>query len=493
MAAFLEKRPAQLRGSLTAVAGDEVDVVVIGSGFGGSTTALRLTEKGYRVAVLEAGRRFDETHAAEDVVAAALVPVGAEARLLRHPAHLAAQGRDGAGRAPASGGGSLNYANTLYEPLAPFYADPQWGHITDWRAELAPFYDQAKRMLGVVPNPTITPSDEVMREVAEEMGVGDTFGPTPVGVFFGQPGVEVRRPVLRRRRAGAARLHRVRRVHDRLPPRRQEHAAAELPLPGRAGGRRGAPDDDGDPDPPAARRSLRRGHRAHRVVGAQAAAHVRGARRGARRRDDGHAAAAAPHARRGPPPAPLRPAGRAHPHELRGHPRRPHVPARRRLHQGRRHHVVVPPRRPDPHRAGALRQGQQRDGAAHHRAGRRRRSLPAAHLAPRGGPPPGDAAAQPEHAALVGADHHRPGDADARQLDHLLHQEGLARAPEAHVEAGPRRAEPHLDPRRPRRRAPHRHQDQGLRRRRLERRVQHPDDRPLPRRRADRRLGATPA
>jgi cholesterol oxidase len=92
------------------------------------------------------------------------------------------------------GGGSLVYANTLYEPLPPFYADPQWGHITDWRAELAPFYDQARRMLGVVPNPTITPSDEVMRAVAEEMGVGDTFRATPVGVLFGEPGVEVDDP-----------------------------------------------------------------------------------------------------------------------------------------------------------------------------------------------------------------------------------------------------------------------------------------------------------
>ena len=86
------------------------------------------------------------------------------------------------------GGGSLVYANTLYEPLPPFYDDPQWSHITDWRDELAPYYDQAKRMLGVVENPLRTPSDEVMEKVAAEMGVGDTFHPTPVGVFFGGPG-----------------------------------------------------------------------------------------------------------------------------------------------------------------------------------------------------------------------------------------------------------------------------------------------------------------
>jgi cholesterol oxidase len=92
------------------------------------------------------------------------------------------------------GGGSLVYGNTLYEPSPSFFTDPRWAHITDWQAELAPFYDQAKRMLGVVPNPTMTAADEVMRAVAEEMGVAETFVPTPVGVFFGEPGVEVADP-----------------------------------------------------------------------------------------------------------------------------------------------------------------------------------------------------------------------------------------------------------------------------------------------------------
>src|SRR5207244_3242014 len=73
--------------------------------------------------------------------------------------------------------------------LTAFYADRQWAHVTDWAAELAPYYDQAKRMLGVVTNPFTTPSDEVMRAVADDMGVGATFRPTPVGVFFGRPGV----------------------------------------------------------------------------------------------------------------------------------------------------------------------------------------------------------------------------------------------------------------------------------------------------------------
>ena len=93
------------------------------------------------------------------------------------------------------GGGSLVYANTLYEPLEPFYRDPQWAHITDWKSELAPYYDQAKRMLGVAEYAKTTPADVAMKKVADEMGVGDTFHPTPVGVFFGAsgPGTRARR------------------------------------------------------------------------------------------------------------------------------------------------------------------------------------------------------------------------------------------------------------------------------------------------------------
>ena len=165
----------------------DFDVVVVGSGFGGSTAALRLTEKGYRVAVLEAGRRFDETtypktswRTRSFFWAPRLGWTGLQRiTLLRDVMVLSGAG---------VGGGSLVYANTLYEPLPAFYADPQWAHITDWAAELAPYYDQARRMLGVVPNPTMTPADAVMQAVAEEMGVGDTFHTAPVGVYFGPPG-----------------------------------------------------------------------------------------------------------------------------------------------------------------------------------------------------------------------------------------------------------------------------------------------------------------
>ncbi len=92
------------------------------------------------------------------------------------------------------GGGSLVYANTLYEPPEPFYTDDQWGDITDWKAELAPHYSTAKHMLGVTENPLDTPADKVMRQVADKLGVPGTFHPTPVGVYFGEVGVEAQDP-----------------------------------------------------------------------------------------------------------------------------------------------------------------------------------------------------------------------------------------------------------------------------------------------------------
>jgi cholesterol oxidase len=167
----------------------DFDVLVVGSGFGGSVTALRLTEKGYRVGVLEAGARFEDDDYPEtswDLKRYLFRPEAGCYGIQRVDALKDCMIVSGAG----VGGGSLVYANTLYEPLGPFYDDPQWRGITDWREELKPFYDQAKRMLGVVENPLRTPADEVMEKVATDMGVRDTFHPTPVGVFFGGPGQE---------------------------------------------------------------------------------------------------------------------------------------------------------------------------------------------------------------------------------------------------------------------------------------------------------------
>ena len=167
----------------------DYDVLIIGSGFGGSITALRLTEKGYRVGVLEAGRRFSDEDFAKTswnlrkfLWAPQLGCYGIQRIHLLQDCMILA----GAG----VGGGSLNYANTLYVPPDEFFNDRQWSGITNWRAELMPHYEQAKRMLGVVENPTFTDADRIMKEVADEMGVGDTFVPTPVGVFFGAGGTK---------------------------------------------------------------------------------------------------------------------------------------------------------------------------------------------------------------------------------------------------------------------------------------------------------------
>ena len=177
------------------------DVVVIGSGFGGSVTALRLAEKGYSVGVLEAGRRFADDEfprtswrARRFLWAPRLGCFGLQRITLLRSADRKAGGGvlvlSGAG----VGGGSLVYANTLYEPLDAFYADPQWRDITDWRDELARHYDQAKRMLGVTTYPIDTRADRAVRAVAERMGVAHTYHPTPVGVHIGRPGERVADP-----------------------------------------------------------------------------------------------------------------------------------------------------------------------------------------------------------------------------------------------------------------------------------------------------------
>lgn len=162
----------------------DFDVLIIGSGFGGSVSALRLTEKGYRVGVLEAGRRFADKDFPKTSWRLS--------RFLFFP-RLGLRGIQrihflpdvlvlaGAG----VGGGSLVYANTLYIPPDSYFADKQWAHITDWKSELLPWYDQASRMLGVADNPYFSPSDRAMKEAAIEMGVGHTFRMAPLGVHFG--------------------------------------------------------------------------------------------------------------------------------------------------------------------------------------------------------------------------------------------------------------------------------------------------------------------
>ncbi|WP_337004847.1 MULTISPECIES: GMC family oxidoreductase [unclassified Microbacterium] len=164
------------------------DVVIVGSGFGGSVAALRLAEKGYRVRVYEAGRRFEDDDFAKTnwnlrryLWAPGLGCQGVQ-RIHRLPHVMILAGA-------GVGGGSLNYANTLYQPGSVFFQDPQWRGIADWESELAPHYATAKRMLGVVEHyPHTGPVERIMAGAAEDLGVGDTFRRAPVGVWFGKPG-----------------------------------------------------------------------------------------------------------------------------------------------------------------------------------------------------------------------------------------------------------------------------------------------------------------
>lgn len=167
----------------------DVDAVVIGSGFGGSVAALRLAEKGYDVAVLEQGRRVGPA----DMEAAEHDP----RRLLWAPRlglrgffyqeifrHVGVVGGVGVG------GGSLVYAAVLLEPREAFFRDPAWSGLgVDWRAELAPHYAEAKRMLGVATNPHRGTMDDYLEKTAHALGAGDTFGPVPQGIYFGERGV----------------------------------------------------------------------------------------------------------------------------------------------------------------------------------------------------------------------------------------------------------------------------------------------------------------
>jgi cholesterol oxidase len=169
------------------------DVIVVGSGFGGAVAALRLAEKGYDVHVLEAGRRFEDDDFARtswDVRRFLWAPrlgcYGVQ-RIHRLPDVMLLAGA-------GVGGGSLNYANTLYVPPRQFFEDRQWRHITDWQAELAPHYRTAQAMLGVVTNSCDGPVERLWRDVATDLGVPETFRRTPVGVYFGRPGVTVGDP-----------------------------------------------------------------------------------------------------------------------------------------------------------------------------------------------------------------------------------------------------------------------------------------------------------
>ena len=167
----------------------DYDWVVVGSGFGGSVSALRLTEKGYRVAVLEAGRRFADDQFASstwDLRRFLWAPVLGLRGIMRMYVFKDVVILAGAG----VGGGSLVYANTLYQPGRAFFEAPEWRELGDWESTLAPHYRQAKRMLGATPVPFRTDADDLLQHVGEQMGVGDSYARPEVSVYFGDEGDE---------------------------------------------------------------------------------------------------------------------------------------------------------------------------------------------------------------------------------------------------------------------------------------------------------------
>jgi cholesterol oxidase len=172
----------------------DYDWIVVGSGFGGSVSALRLAEKGYSVAVLECGSRFRDEDFAESSLRSPrryfYSPKLGMRGVLRMTFFKDVFVVSGSG----VGGGSLGYANTLYRARPAFFEDPQWAELGNWELTLAPHYDTAERMLGVTEYEGIGPADKLLQEYGEEIGVGDTFTNTRVGVFFDEPGKEVPDP-----------------------------------------------------------------------------------------------------------------------------------------------------------------------------------------------------------------------------------------------------------------------------------------------------------
>jgi cholesterol oxidase len=169
------------------------DFVVIGSGFGGSVSALRLSEKGYRVLVLERGKRFNASDFPKsnwNIFKYLWLPGLRCFGIMGITLFKDMLVLNGSG----VGGGSLVYANTLIQPGRSFFEAGEWRGLADWERELLPFYDVARRMLGVTTNPCTWPADHVLREIAAELGQEHTFKSTTVAVFFGEPGQTVPDP-----------------------------------------------------------------------------------------------------------------------------------------------------------------------------------------------------------------------------------------------------------------------------------------------------------
>jgi cholesterol oxidase len=171
----------------------DYDWLVVGSGFGGSVAALRLAEKGYGVGVLECGRRYEDDELPRstwDLRRYFWAPRIGLRGIFRLSIFKDVTVVSGCG----VGGGSLGYANTLYVPPPRFFTDPQWADLDDWERVLAPHYAEAERMLGVTEVTDDDPADQLLRELAEELGVADTYAKARVGIWFGEAGIKAHPP-----------------------------------------------------------------------------------------------------------------------------------------------------------------------------------------------------------------------------------------------------------------------------------------------------------
>ncbi len=170
---------------------ENYDYIIIGSGFGGSVSALRLAEKGYKVLVIEKGKRYvasDFPKTNWNLKKWLWIPglrfFGIQKiSFFRHISILSGVG---------VGGGSLVYANTLPKPKSAFFSQGSWKNLDNWEKILAPYYNLAWKMLGASTNPYLAPADLSLKEIAEEKG--KKFEATKVSVFFGEKGVTVKDP-----------------------------------------------------------------------------------------------------------------------------------------------------------------------------------------------------------------------------------------------------------------------------------------------------------
>ncbi|WP_413560785.1 GMC oxidoreductase [Bdellovibrio sp. HCB209] len=163
----------------------EYDYIVIGSGFGGSVSALRLAEKGYKVAVLEMGRRWTPQNLPRsnwNLKSWLWLPFLRfrgffSMRFFRHVVVL---------HGNAVGGGSITYANTLLVPPVSIWNRGSWAGLNDWQQVMPAHFKTVQKMLGVTTNKFLGPADLRLKQMADALGVGESFYPTEVGVFFGK-------------------------------------------------------------------------------------------------------------------------------------------------------------------------------------------------------------------------------------------------------------------------------------------------------------------